>query len=91
MSETGYRSHFAYMDEIKAAESPQEGVTRRFVQNCWGGRPHGIECQNWGCEQPRPEPSMTQYRRIGIDTSKAVFTLHGIDQQDRMGVLTVRF
>src|SRR5271165_6116351 len=34
------------------------GVTRRFVQNCWGGRPHGIECQNWGCEQPRPEPSM---------------------------------
>src|SRR5674476_1168927 len=29
-----------------------------------------------GCEQPRPEPSMTQYKRIGIDTSKAVFTLH---------------
>src|SRR4051794_3324602 len=26
---------------------------------------------------------MTQYRRIAIDTSKAVFTLHGIDQQDR--------
>ena len=26
---------------------------------------------------------MTQYKRIGIDTSKAVFTLHGIDQQDR--------
>jgi transposase len=26
---------------------------------------------------------MTQYRRIGIDTSKAVFTLHGIDQQER--------
>jgi hypothetical protein len=24
-----------------------------------------------------------QYKRIGIDTSKAVFTLHGIDQQDR--------
>jgi hypothetical protein len=24
---------------------------------------------------------MTQYKRIGIDTSKAVFTLHGIDQQ----------
>jgi len=38
---------------------------------------------DWGCEQPRPEPSMTQYKRIGIDTSKAVFTLHGIDQQDR--------
>jgi len=26
---------------------------------------------------------MTQYKRIGVDTSKAVFTLHGIDQQDR--------
>jgi transposase len=26
---------------------------------------------------------MTQYKRIGIDTSKAVFTLHGIDRQDR--------
>jgi len=26
---------------------------------------------------------MTQYKRLGIDTSKAVFTLHGIDQQDR--------
>ena len=26
---------------------------------------------------------MTQYKRIGIDTSKAVFTLHGIDQADR--------
>jgi transposase len=26
---------------------------------------------------------MTQYKRIGIDISKAVFTLHGIDQHDR--------
>ena len=26
---------------------------------------------------------MTQYKRIGIDTSKAVFTLHGIDQTER--------
>lgn len=26
---------------------------------------------------------MTQYKRIGIDTSKAVFTVHGVDQQDR--------
>jgi transposase len=26
---------------------------------------------------------MTQYKRIAIETSKAVFTLHGIDQQDR--------
>jgi transposase len=26
---------------------------------------------------------MTQYKRAGIDTSKAVFTLHGIDHQER--------
>jgi transposase len=26
---------------------------------------------------------MTQYKRIGIDTSKAVFTVHGIDREDR--------
>ena len=26
---------------------------------------------------------MTQHKRIGIDTSKNVFTLHGIDDQDR--------
>ena len=26
---------------------------------------------------------MTQFKRIGIDTSKAVFTLHGIDQAER--------
>jgi transposase len=36
-----------------------------------------------GCQKPRPEPSMSQYKRIAIDTSKAVFTLHGIDQQGR--------
>jgi hypothetical protein len=29
---------------------------------------------------------MTQYKRIGIDTSKAVFTLHGIDQHDRLSM-----
>ncbi len=26
---------------------------------------------------------MTDYKRIAIDTSKTVFTLHGIDQQER--------
>jgi transposase len=26
---------------------------------------------------------MTGYKRVGVDTSKAVFTLHGIDQQER--------
>ena len=51
--------------------------------NCWGGRPHGISVPELGCGLPRREPPMTQYKRIAIDTSKAVFTLHGIDQQDR--------
>jgi transposase len=51
--------------------------------DCWGGRPHGIKCQNWGCEQPSPEPSITQYKRIAIDTSKSVFTIHCIDTGDR--------
>jgi hypothetical protein len=54
-----------------------------MIPYCWGGRPHGIACQNWGCKQPRPEPSMTQYKRIAIDTSKSVFTIHCIDAQDR--------
>ena len=31
---------------------------------------------------------MTLYKRIAIDTSKAVFTLHGIDQQDRQVLRT---
>src|SRR5215212_7189280 len=36
-----------------------------------------------GCHQPRQEPSMSDIKRIGIDTSKAVFTLHAVDQADR--------
>jgi hypothetical protein len=33
-----------------------------------------------GCHQPRPEPSMSEIKRIGIDTSKAVFPLHAVDE-----------
>ena len=51
--------------------------------HCWGGRPDGINCQGLNCEQPRPEPSVTQCECIGVDTSKAVFTLHGVDEQAR--------
>ena len=36
-----------------------------------------------GCKRAILEPPVTQYKRIGIDTSKAVFTLHGIDETDR--------
>jgi hypothetical protein len=38
---------------------------------CLDRRPHGIACQTWGREKPRPEPSTTQYKRVGIDASKA--------------------
>lgn len=31
---------------------------------------------------------MTEYKRIAIDTSKAVFTLHGVDGSDRPGLRT---
>src|SRR5207248_2714736 len=65
------------------SRGPCRPLSPTAPMDCWGGRPHGIACQNWGCEQPKPEPSMTQYKRIGIDTSKAVFTLHGIDRKDR--------
>src|SRR5208337_4318365 len=36
-----------------------------------------------GCQKPRPEPSMSHITRIGIDTSKAVFTLHCVDDTGR--------
>jgi hypothetical protein len=60
------------------AGTSRSRIDRGILPYCWGGRPHGVACQNWDCEPPRPEPSMTQYKRIGIDTSKAVFTLHRV-------------
>ena len=59
------------------------GVTKPPILDCWGGRPHGIEVPELGCQKPRPEPSMSHITRIGIDTSKAVFTLHCVDDTGR--------
>ncbi len=59
------------------------GVTDLPFLDCWGGRPHGIEVPELGCQKPRPEPSMSHITRIGIDTSKAVFTLHCVDDTGR--------
>ena len=57
-------------------------LSRHSCYSCWWTAPrHRVP--ELGCEQPRPEPSVTQHKRIAIDLSKAVFTLHGIDQQDR--------
>ena len=59
------------------------GVTDLPFLDCWGGRPHGIEVPELGCQKPRPEPSMSHITRIGIDTSKAIFTLHCVDDTGR--------
>src|SRR3984957_7506972 len=50
------------------------------IERCWGGRPHGIECQYWVVNNQDRSPSMSEIKRIGIDTSKAVFTLHAVDE-----------
>jgi transposase len=63
-------------------EAASPGPTHH-VLDCWGGRPHGIEVPELGCQKPRPEPSMSHITRIGIDTSKAVFTLHCVDDTGR--------
>jgi len=59
------------------------GVAKPPTLDCWGGRPHGIEVPELGCQKPRPEPSMSHFTRIGIDTSKAIFTLHCVDDTGR--------
>jgi hypothetical protein len=59
------------------------GVTKPPILDCWGGRPHGIRVPDLGRHKPRPEPSMSQITRIGIDTSKAVFTLHCVHAIDK--------
>src|SRR5580704_17839900 len=47
---------------------------------CWGGRPPTASvCQNEVVGSQTREPSMGKVIRIGIDTSKSVFVLHGVD------------
>ena len=57
----------------------------RRVQNCWGGRPrrHRV-CQIEVVGDPQTrEPSMGKLTRIGLDTSKNVFQLHGVDDAEQ--------
>src|SRR6266481_5401436 len=49
----------------------------------WGGRPHGIWCHSSAVKNTNWRPSMTEITRLAIDTSKSVFTLHGVDVADR--------
>ena len=51
---------------------------------CWGGRPRGIACQGLVVTIQTGGPSAMELKRIAIDTSKHVFTLHGVDRQDRV-------
>jgi transposase len=45
--------------------------------------PTALLCQNEVVEISFEEPSVTEIIRIGVDTSKSVFQLHGVDAQDR--------
>src|SRR5271166_4008596 len=38
----------------------------------------------FGCRDTNWRPSMSDIRRIAIDTSKSVFTLHGVDDAGRV-------
>src|SRR5665811_2060356 len=52
---------------------------------CWSGRPRGIWCQ--GCRFLQPEgPPSWSLKRVGLDTSRAVFTVHGVDHAERVVV-----
>src|SRR5260221_7739600 len=67
----------------------KQGPSRRGVAVgcgvCWGGRaPTASMCQNEvGEDLKRGRPSMTKIIRIGVDTSKSVFVLHGVDAAER--------
>src|ERR1700722_18189161 len=52
--------------------------------SCWGGRPPTASlCQNETVEASQTrEPSVDKIIRIGIDTSKSVFVLHGVNAAD---------
>jgi transposase len=46
--------------------------------------PNGIECARVSrCELKQREPSVEQIIRIGMDTSKHVFQLHGVNAAEQ--------
>src|SRR6266436_1633958 len=65
------------------------GVQRRWWRRNalalfrWGGRPRGIWCHSSAVKNTNWRPSMTDIARLAIDTSKSVFTLHGVDVAGR--------
>src|SRR5215213_6434781 len=58
------------------------------VDPCWGGRllRHHVPksgLSNCPIEEPLEEPSAMKLKRVAVDTSKSVFTVHAVDEQDR--------
>src|SRR5437870_7019200 len=51
---------------------------------CWGGRPPTASmCQNEVVRSQAREPPMNDIIRIGMDTSKSVFQLHGVNSAEQ--------
>src|SRR5216683_4709864 len=67
--------------ELRApAKTEEAGLEAR-----WGGRPPtASKCQNEVVRTHSKEPSMTRIARIGIDTSKSTFQLHGVDEREQV-------
>ena len=62
-----------------------EAWNRLIDQPCWGGRPpYGIRmCQSESLDLNRRRPPMEQIIRIGMDTSKHLFQLHGVNAAEQ--------
>src|SRR5437016_4722552 len=65
----------------RAGVNPPRPVMTGYTR--WGGRPRGIWCHSSAVKNTNWRPSMTEIKRIAIDTSKTVFTLHGVDAAGR--------
>src|SRR6185295_398959 len=51
----------------------------------WGGRPPTASmCQDEVVRSHQREPSMTTIARLGIDTSKSLFQLHGVNEREEV-------
>jgi hypothetical protein len=71
----------AAREEHRAADA---SLSYNSVRECWGGRPDGIGCAIIGLvSEPIGGPLPMELKRIAIDTSKHVFTIHGVDYDDR--------
>src|ERR1700679_2610588 len=89
MSPSGFRHHVC--DKSRLRDRPnQVQALLRFARSCprqlflltVGLDGPKASCAKLGVSSTKPEPSMSEIKRVGIDTSKAVFTLHCVDQAD---------